>query len=153
MTEQNGTKPTPRTRDRWKGISDVAHLVGKSKRTVRRWCRDGRVDATKSDGQWLVDLQSLDNPRTQTQGGHGENTPRIDPGQMTEALTELAKENAILEEQLTRALPSGEIDPETLDKLIREVHTACRFPVVRNFFSKDVREAVENWVEVRNSEG
>jgi len=36
------------------GVTEAAERLGKSDRTVRRWCKEGKLDAVESGGVWLI---------------------------------------------------------------------------------------------------
>jgi hypothetical protein len=47
----NGSEPvTPA----WLTVNDAAHAAGVSSRTIRSWCRTGRINAVLHAGRWLI---------------------------------------------------------------------------------------------------
>lgn len=48
-------------------VKQVAEMVGKSESTVRGWCKDGTLPATKMGRSWLVSREALE--RLGSKGG------------------------------------------------------------------------------------
>ncbi|MFL0276994.1 helix-turn-helix domain-containing protein [Mycobacterium sp. SMC-19] len=58
-TETAGRQRNPQDSDVWITTAQAAQLLGCTDRAVRKWCRDGRISATRCGGRWLIRPQHL----------------------------------------------------------------------------------------------
>lgn len=137
MSSQKGTTDT---NPDMVTVDHVAHLTGKTPRTVRRWCRSGKVEAKKdTDNTWKIALESVPTDNT-TSSGQDEANKADKTDALAGRLVDLARKNALLEERLSRALPSGEVDAELAKECVDLVRKIAQKPFARYLVPKDIRK-------------
>lgn len=102
-------------------VREASEIAGKSPRTIRRWCKQGKVEADKSSGQWTVHLGDVRRKTGETGETESDTSGRIQPhsgsrlsSDIADKLIELSEENARLKEEnkrLKNRLESGEESP------------------------------------------
>jgi hypothetical protein len=133
------------TSTEWVTVEHVSHLTGKTKRTVRRWCKNDKVEARKEDGTWLLNLADLrDDHRTDLSPTNGESKVAEREDILTDKLVNLAEEKERLRTKLNHALPSGEKDPDFINDCLEVLKKICRTPFARHLVPDDIRERLLN---------
>jgi len=92
-------------------ITEAAKVLGLSERTVHRWIRDGKLNASKVNRQWQVEVDTVKDSDKDT---GNDNDKDIDK---TALLEQLQSENAHLREQLSRRDRQIEAFSEQIDHL------------------------------------
>lgn len=132
-------------------VEHVAHMTGKTKRTIRRWCKEGKIDAEKEGNTWKIDPASVPRSRTGSSGGISEGY-REEEGRgediLADKIIELSRQNALLEEQLRRSLPAGETDPDDAQQTIAKMKSTLKriagLPFVRFLIPAELRRKLQD---------
>lgn len=63
-TESAAAQPNPQESNRWITSTQAAQQLGVTDRAVRKWCRNGRIPATRCGNRWLIQPHhvNLDRP-------------------------------------------------------------------------------------------
>lgn len=124
----------------WMTPQDVAHLTGKSPRTIRRWCKKGKVEARKNGRGWEIKADTI--PRNLRTEAPDVEPPDRTTAELSDRMTALAERKGYLEhrvQQLEKQLPSGE-EQERLDRLEKVLQKVAYTPFARYLIPADLRE-------------
>ncbi len=98
-------------------VSETARRLNVSRSTVKRWANDGRLNAQKVGGQWLIELD--DGPPNERPDAQSERSPAGDLAQQVGVLNERV-------EQLTAQLKAAQKERDDWKAQADQLHERLR---------------------------
>ena len=108
-------------------IQEACQRLGKSESTIRRWIRQGKLDAIKIDGLWdIPDAAINDYLNDQSPAGSDQSPVDDDQASDQRLVNRLAEENAYLKDRIAEMEAARERSDMVVLQMTRQVEQSQR---------------------------